>query len=85
MQTDKHLAHNILNTAVVKEKQVWLIYVATPWDSRIDNKEVEIISKNQDLKVEKVERLLDKDNSRACDNESPTEEIPRVFLNTWKA
>ena len=56
IQTDKHLAHNIPDITVVEKKQVWLIDVAIPGDSRINQKEVEKITKYQDLKVE-VERL----------------------------
>ena len=41
---------------VVEKKQVLLIDVAIPGDSRINQKEVEKITKYQDLKVE-VERL----------------------------
>ena len=59
IQTDKNLAHNIPDMTVIKKKQVWLIDVAIPGDSRINQKEVEKITKYQDLKV-KVERLWEK-------------------------
>ena len=59
IQTDKHLAHNVLDIIMVEKKQVWLIDVAIPGDSRINQKEVEKITKYQDLKVE-VERLWKK-------------------------
>ena len=59
IQTDKHLAHNIPVITVVEKKQVWLIDVAIPGDSRIDQKEVVKITTYQDLKVE-VERLWEK-------------------------
>jgi hypothetical protein len=59
IQTDKHLAHNIPDITVVEKKQVWLIDVAIPGDSRIQQKEVEKITKYQDLKIE-VERLWQK-------------------------
>ena len=59
IQTDKHLAHNIPDITVVEKKQVWLIDVAIRGDSRINQKEVEKITKYQDLKVE-VERLWEK-------------------------
>ena len=49
---DKHLAHNIPDVTVVEKKQVWLIEVAIPGDSRINQKEVAEITKYQDLKVE---------------------------------
>ena len=58
-QIDKHLAHNIPDITVVEKKQVWLIDVAIPGDSRINQKEVEKITKYQDLKFE-VERLWEK-------------------------
>ena len=45
IQTDKHLAHNIPDITVVEKKQVWLTDVAIPGDSRIDQKEVEKITK----------------------------------------
>ena len=56
IQTDKHLAHTIPDKTVVEKKQVWLIDVKIPGDSRIDQKEVEKITKYPDLKVE-VERF----------------------------
>ena len=59
IQTGKQMAHNIPNITVVEKKQVWLIDVAIPGDSRIEQKEVEKITKYQDLKVE-VERLWEK-------------------------
>ena len=59
IQTDKHLAHNIPGITVVEKKQVWLIDVSIPGDSKINQKEVEKITKYQDLKVE-VERLWEK-------------------------
>ena len=59
IQTDKHLAHNIPDITVVEKKQVWLVDVAIPGDSRIQQKEVEKITKYQDLKIE-VERLWER-------------------------
>ena len=59
IQTDKHLAHNIPYITVVEKKQVWLVDVAIPSDSRIQQKEVEKITKYQDLKIE-VERLWER-------------------------
>ena len=59
IQTDKHLAHTIPDKTVVEKKQVWLIDVTIPGDSRIDQKEVEKITKYPDLKVE-VERFWEK-------------------------
>ena len=59
IQKDKHLAHNIPDITVVENKQVWLIDVAIPGDSRINQKEVEKINKYQGLKVE-VERHWEK-------------------------
>ena len=59
IQTDKHLTHNIPDITVIEKKQVWLIDVAIPGNSRINQKEVEKITKCQDLKVE-VERLWEK-------------------------
>ena len=56
IQTDKHLAHNILDITVVEKKQVWLIDVAILGDSTFNQKEVEKITKYQDLKI-KVERF----------------------------
>ena len=53
IQTDKHLAHNIPDITVVEKKQMWLIDVAIPGDSRINQKEVEKITKYLNLKVEK--------------------------------
>ena len=45
MQTDKHLAHNIPDITVVEKKRVWIIDVTIPGDSRIEEKELEKISK----------------------------------------
>ena len=50
---------NIPDIAVAEKKRVWLIDVAIPGDSRIDQKEMEKITKYQDLKIE-VERLWEK-------------------------
>ena len=44
---------------MVEKKQVWLIKLAIPGDSKIDQKEVEKITKYQDLKIE-GERLWEK-------------------------
>ena len=59
IQTDKHLACSIPDIKVVEKKQMWLINMAIPGDSRIDQKEVEKVTKYEDLKVE-VERLWEK-------------------------
>ena len=59
IQIDKHLTHNIPDITAVKKKQVCLIDMAIPRDSRIDQKDVETITKYQDLKIE-VERHLEK-------------------------
>ena len=56
VQTDKHLAHNIPDITVVEKKRVWIIDMAIPGDGRIEEKELEKISKYQDLKIE-IERL----------------------------
>ena len=50
IQMDKHLAHNIPDITVVEKKQVWIIDVTIPGDGRIEEKELEKISKYQDLK-----------------------------------
>ena len=59
IQIDKHLAHNIPDITKVEKKQVWLIDVAIPGVRRIDQKEVEKITKYQDLKID-VKRLWEK-------------------------
>ena len=59
IQTNKNLAQNIPDVTVIEKKQAWLIDVAILRDSRINQKEVEKITKYQDLKVE-VERLWEK-------------------------
>ena len=56
IRTDKHLAHDIPDISVVEKKRVWIIDVAIPGDGRIKEKELEKISKYQDLKIE-IERL----------------------------
>ena len=57
--TDKHLAQHISDITVVEKKQVWIIDMAIPEDGRIEEKELEKISKYQDLKIE-IERLWGK-------------------------
>ena len=56
IQTDKHVAHNVPDITVVEKKWVWIIDVAILGDGRIEEKELEKISKYQDLKKE-IERL----------------------------
>ena len=56
---DKHLAHNIPDITVIEKKQVWIIDMAIPRDSRIEEKELEKISIYQDLKIE-IERVWEK-------------------------
>ena len=58
-QPNKHLAHNIPDITVVEKKWVWINDVAIPGDGRIEEKELEKISKYQDLKIE-IERLWEK-------------------------
>ena len=59
IQTDKHLGHSIPDITVVEKKRVWIIDVAIPGDGRIEDNEMEKISKYQDLKIE-IERLWEK-------------------------
>ena len=59
IQTDKHLADNIPDMTVVEKKRVWIIDVAIPGESRMEEKEQEKISKYQDLKTE-IESLWEK-------------------------
>ena len=56
IQIDKHLAHNIPDITVVEKKRVWITDVAIPGDGKIEEKELEKISKYQHLKIE-IERL----------------------------
>ena len=64
IQTDKHLPYNTPDITVVEPKQVWLIDVAIPGDSRIELKEQEKLTKYQELKIE-IERLGEKTCNRA--------------------
>ena len=41
---------------MIEKKQIWIIDVAIPGDGRIERKELEKISKYQDLKIE-IENL----------------------------
>ena len=59
IKTDKHLAHNIPDITVVEKRRVWITDVAIPRDGRLEEKELEKISKYQDLKIE-IERLWEK-------------------------
>ena len=70
IQRDKHLTYNILDIIMVEKKQVWLIDVAIPGNSKIDQKKVEKITKYKDLKVE-VERLGKEGNSCTGGDQSP--------------
>ena len=45
IQMDKHLAYNIPDITVVEKKRVWIIDLAIPGDSRIEEKELKKISK----------------------------------------
>ena len=54
----KHLAHNIPEFTVVEKKRVWIIDMAIP-EGGIEEKELEKISKYQDLNIE-IERLWEK-------------------------
>ena len=56
IQTDKILAHNTPDLTVIEKKKVWLIDIAIPGDSRVEEKELEKITRYQDLKIE-VQRL----------------------------
>ena len=53
------MAHNIPDITVVEKKRVWIIDVAIPGDGRIEKKELEKISKYQELKIE-IKRLWEK-------------------------
>ncbi|XP_062816932.1 uncharacterized protein LOC134293409 [Anolis carolinensis] len=59
IQTDKVLEHNTPDMTVVEKKKVWIIDVAIPGDSRIDEKQQEKLSRYQDLKIE-LQRLWQK-------------------------
>ena len=59
IQTDKHLAHNKPDITVIEKKRVWIIDVTIPGDGRIEEKELEKVSKCQDLMTE-IERLWEK-------------------------
>ena len=48
--------YNIPDITVVEKKRVWITDVAIPGDGRTEEKELEKISKYQDLKIE-IERL----------------------------
>ena len=52
IQIDKHLTHNTPDITVVGNKQVWLIDVAIPGDSRLEQKENEKVTSYHDLTVE---------------------------------
>ena len=59
IQTDGQIAHNIPDITVIEPKQVWLIDVAIPGGTRIEDKTLEKITKYQDLRIE-VQRLMEK-------------------------
>uniref|UniRef100_A0A803TE67 Stress induced phosphoprotein 1 n=1 Tax=Anolis carolinensis TaxID=28377 RepID=A0A803TE67_ANOCA len=59
IQTDKVPEHNTPDITVVEKKKVWIIDVAIPGDSRIDEKQQEKLSRYQDLKIE-LQRLWQK-------------------------
>ena len=49
IQMDKHLAHNIPDISVVEKKQVWIIDVTIPEDSRIQENELQKRSANSKI------------------------------------
>ena len=59
IQTDKHLDHNTPDLTVIVNKKVWIIEVAIPGDSRVEEKQLEKILKYKDLQIE-IERLWKK-------------------------
>ena len=65
----------------VEKKQKWLIDVAIPQDSRIDQKEVGKISNYQDLKVE-VERL-GKQRNISADGQRSLGSNTRIFRKAF--
>ena len=72
--------HKIPDIAVAEKKQVWLIVVAIPRDSKINQKEVEKITKYLDLKVE-VERLWEKKATVVLVVIGAPGEMPRDLIN----
>ena len=43
IQSDKHLAYNTPDLTIVEKKQVWIVDVAIPGDTRIEEKESQSI------------------------------------------
>ena len=68
---------------MIEKKQVCLIDVAIPGDSRIDQKEVEKITRYQDLRIE-VERLKGKKATVVPGVIRVLGEIPRDFVKHLK-
>ncbi|XP_067126490.1 uncharacterized protein [Centruroides vittatus] len=59
IQTDKVLEHNTPDLTIVEKEKVWIIDVAIPGDSRIDEKQQEKLNRYHDLKIE-LQRLWHK-------------------------
>ena len=77
IQTHKHLAHSIPDITVVEKEQVWLIDVPIPGDSRINQKEVEKITKYQDPESRSRKTLGKEGNSCASGDRSPESNIQK--------
>ena len=52
IQTDRHLEHNTPNIEVIEQRNVWFIDIAIPGHARVENKELEKLTKYRDLAIE---------------------------------
>ena len=51
IQTDRHLEHNTPDIVVIERRNVWIIDIAIPGDANVENKELEKLTKYNDLAI----------------------------------
>ena len=51
IQTDRYIEHNTPDRILIEQRNVWIIDIAIPGDSRVENKELEKLTKYRDLAI----------------------------------
>ena len=52
IQTDRNFEHNMPDIVAIEHRNVWIIDIAIPGDARVQNKELEKLTKYRDLEIE---------------------------------
>ena len=52
IQMYRHLEHKTPDMVVIEQRNVWIIDIAIPEDARVENKELEKLTKYRDLEIE---------------------------------